>query len=801
MAMSGGSLSSSRWSGRGRVVLIAVLIAVVGLAASAYAGLARGSAVRDVNERSFQSAAANLAAALRDRLDTDIQLTGTMRAIAALEPNAGQTRYEAWYAQLQRGESAELQGADAALIVPVAASKLAAFEQRLLADPAFRKKLGSGTYQVLPAGSRATYCLSQAIVGPAVGITSYALTLDYCAPEFPLIGRSPFPALIQTLASSGSFVVTPVPLSPGGTLVAIGAAVYRPGSPLATAAQRRAAVIAYIATTFDSDALIRSVIDQQRAVVLALYHRNVGGGRQLIGRAGTSHAAGFSSRRDLGDGWVALISGTAGSTGSPTAQGLVVFAVGALLTALLILLYMSLARSRQRAWGLVGEKTEELEYRALHDALTGLPNRALVLDRAEQVLARARRRDVPVTALFMDVDGFKQINDRFGHKTGDEVLRQIGARLQSVLRGSDTVGRLGGDEFVVVLDCDGPDAAEPQRVAERILGALRAPLELPDGAHPHVSVSASIGIATSLPDSAEDLLQEADIAMYQAKAAGKSGYVLFAKEMEVAASERASLEMDLADALETDQLFLDYQPLLDLETEQVVAVEALLRWQHPTRGVITPDGFIPIAESSGLIAPIGRWVLHNACGQAAAWRARGFAVGLAVNVSPRQLERADFPAEVRAALADSGLEPAALTLDISEATLARRPASAAQLLAELKAVGVGIAVDDFGAGYASLGHLHRFGVDAVKIDRSFIGGLTDDATADAVAHTLIKLGKTLGITTVAEGVEHDTQLRRLRAEGCDLAQGFLFARPLTPEALEHFLEQRSTIRPRAALQR
>jgi diguanylate cyclase (GGDEF)-like protein len=487
---------------------------------------------------------------------------------------------------------------------------------------------------------------------------------------------------------------------------------------------------------------------------------------------------------------VLAVSGTAPGEAAASAQGIVVFAIGALLTLLLFGFYRVLALSRQRAWGLVGEKTQELEYRVLHDVLTGLPNRHLVLDRVEQVLARARRIDVPVTVLFVDIDGFKQINDRFGHQTGDDVLRQVGQRLRGVLRDSDTVGRLGGDEFVLVLDCAGPDAAHPERVADRILAALRKPLELPASGHAPAVISASIGIASALRDSAEDLLHDADVAMYQAKAAGKGGYVLFEASMQAAVADRLNLELDLADALEADQLYIDYQPVMNLATEQVVGVEALMRWQHPTRGVIEPDGFIPIAEASGMIVPIGRWVLAEVCAQGAAWRAKGFQIGVSVNITARQFERAEFLDDVRGALAKGGLEPAWLTLEITEATMVRRPANTGRLLAALRELGVAIAVDDFGTGYSSLGYLRQFPIDAVKIDRSFVDGLTSSGDARALTHTLIQLGKTLGIKTLAEGVEQRSQLHKLRAEGCDLAQGFLFAQPLSPEELERFLEER-----------
>jgi diguanylate cyclase (GGDEF)-like protein len=488
-----------------------------------------------------------------------------------------------------------------------------------------------------------------------------------------------------------------------------------------------------------------------------------------------------------GEGRLVDVSGTTDRTVSTDAQGLFVLGSRLLVTVLVFLLYRVLSRSRQRAWGLVGEKTDELAYHALHDRLTDLPNRRLVLDRAEQILARARHQDAPVTALFVDIDGFKQINDRFGREAGDEVLRQVAARLKTILRDNDTVGRLGGDEFVMLVDSLGLNVA-PELLAERILDVLRQPIELPEAAHPPVSVTASIGIATGRPVSAEDLMADAGLALHKAKAVGKEGYVKFESAMQTAAQDRIHLEMDLADALDADQFFLVYQPMLDLETERVVGVEALLRWRHPTSGVIPPDVFIPIAEGNGSIVPIGRWVLEQACTQGAVWSRKGHRLNISVNVSARQLERTEFVEEVDAALHRSGLDPATLTLEITETVLMRKPDTTARLLAELKALGVRIAVDDFGTGYSSLAYLRQFPVDSLKIDRAFITGFTLSREAHALTHTLIQLGKALGLQTHAEGVEYHSQVRGLQREGCDLAQGFLFARPLTPEAVESFLD-------------
>ncbi len=777
-------------SGRIRAALIGTLIVVVGVAGSAFIAIEWRSSVIDSNKQSFRSTATDASDALSSELETNIGLTRTLRARAAMGTQDGESGFLLWYRELQRGAPAPPHVV-ATLIARVPASGLPAFRRQVEADPAFRSVVSS-KFKVVPSGNRPVYCLTRAIVGSAGGASLYPGLLDYCAPT--AAGPSPYLGLVRTATDTGTFIVTPLPASGGHSLVAIGAAVYRRGASIATVAARRAALTGLIGTTFDATALIRDVVGT-RSLTVALYHQDIGGPTQLIARVGGNpkgRLRGSSERTSLGEGWQIDVSGTAGRGVPANLQGLIGLGFGLLVTGLVFLLYRVLSRSRQEAWGLVGEKTEELEHLALHDPLTGLPNRTLVLDRAEQILARARRLDVPVTALFMDIDGFKQINDRFGHQVGDEVLRKVGARLQAVLRASDTVGRLGGDEFVMLVDTVGLDAG-PELVAERILDVLRQPIELPPPAQSPVSVTASIGVATGRPISAEALLQDADLAMYKAKTAGKNGYALFESAMQTAAQDRIHLEMDLAEALQADQLFLAYQPMLDLKDKRVVGVEALLRWRHPTRGVVAPDTFIPIAEESGLIVPIGRWVLEQACLQVAAWRAKGYVVDMSINVSARQLERTEFVEEVRAALHESDLDASALTLEITETVLMRKPDATAHLLGELKQLGVRIAVDDFGTGYSSLAYLRQFPVDSLKIDRSFIAGLAHSGEAHALTHTLIELGKALGLQTLAEGVEEQVQAHQLRNEGCDLAQGFLFARPLTPDAVESFLDVNSGV--------
>ncbi len=439
-------------------------------------------------------------------------------------------------------------------------------------------------------------------------------------------------------------------------------------------------------------------------------------------------------------------------------------------------------------WDLSERKAleERLRHLAFHDPLTGLPNRALVLDRAEQMLAKARRSPSVVAALHIDIDAFKHVNDSFGHAAGDQLLRVVGERLQGVVREQDTVGRLGGDEFVVLLESAPPDAP-PELVAERIIEVLGHPIELRESGKV-LSVSASVGISVGWRDSAEQLLRDADFALYEAKELGKDRYAIFEERMQRDAEDRLTLEIDLHDALAQGQLFLLYQPTFDLDTRTVIGVEALIRWRHPTRGVLPPDSFIPLSEQTGLIVPIGRWVLREACEQAARWRAQGYKIGMSVNVSAYQLDRDGLVEDVRGALEDSQIAPQSLTLEITETALMHDVNGATLRLNALKELGVRIAIDDFGTGYSSLAYLRQFPVDALKIDRSFISGIAASSQSAAIIHTLVQLGKTLSIETLAEGIEDEDQLEQLQHERCDHGQGFLFARPLDVKAVEDFLQ-------------
>jgi diguanylate cyclase (GGDEF)-like protein len=443
-------------------------------------------------------------------------------------------------------------------------------------------------------------------------------------------------------------------------------------------------------------------------------------------------------------------------------------------------------------------REEELAFLATHDALTGLPNRTLILDRTEQMLARSRRGQTPAAALFIDLDNFKDINDTLGHRAGDELLRAVAARLEGATRDSDALGRLGGDEFVVISE-ELSLAAGPELVAERLLDALKHPFNIGLGEKTRVSVRASIGIAIAEESSAEDLLRNADIAMYRAKWDGKNRYAVFEAGMQETVQNRMELEMDLREALANDEFFLAYQPTIDLSDMRPTGVEALIRWRHPERGILQPDAFIPLLEETGLIAEVGKWVLDQACAQGAAWRAAGYPIAMAVNVSARQLDSDQITDDIEAALTLSGLEAEALTIEVTETTLMRNAEETARRLVTIKELGVRIAIDDFGTGYSSLAHLQRFPVDALKIDRSFIAGLKSNREGETLVHSLVQLGKALSIETFAEGIEQHDELSLLRDEACDSGQGFLFARPLDVAATEAFLRSSAEETAPAAL--
>jgi diguanylate cyclase (GGDEF)-like protein len=424
---------------------------------------------------------------------------------------------------------------------------------------------------------------------------------------------------------------------------------------------------------------------------------------------------------------------------------------------------------------------QDAVHQAFHDSLTGLPNRLLLMDRLDHALARAARVGTETAVLFVDLDAFKTVNDSLGHAAGDELLREAAGRLLSCVRSADTAARFGGDEFVVLLE--DVDEQRVARVANRILDAMNEPFAVRNR---QVFIGASIGIAVG-HDQADDLLRNADLALYRAKAKGRGQKQAFEPEMHVAMVERLELEEGLAHALRRAELVLHYQPLIDLRSERLVGVEALVRWQHPDRGLLPPGEFIPVAEDSRLMLPLGRWVLAEACRQVADWRRDHPAahdLTVCVNFSSAQFTDPTLVGGVRETLADSGLPPKRLVIELTETALLRDTETMVDRMMDLKALGVRLAVDDFGTGNASLRHLARFPVDVLKVDRSFVSEIGVDRRQTAIAGAIINLGEDLGMAVVAEGIETPDQLAHLRSLGCDFGQGFYLGRPVPPAELE-----------------
>jgi len=437
---------------------------------------------------------------------------------------------------------------------------------------------------------------------------------------------------------------------------------------------------------------------------------------------------------------------------------------------------------------------EQLQHQAFHDPLTGLANRAVFIDRVEHALSRSRRGPARLAILFLDLDNFKTINDGMGHAAGDALLVAVGARLLTCLRPGDTAARLGGDEFAILLEETADDDA-PRRVAERIHEALARPVTIQGR---EIVIGTSIGITTSTArgEGAAELLRNADAAMYVAKRTGTNRTQVFEPTMHAAAVRRLELNVDMRRATELEEFTVHYQPVVRLDDGSVVGLEALIRWNHPTRGLVGPNEFITLAEETGLIVAIGRMVLERACRELRTWQDAvpgGAALTVSVNVSARQLQDGSFVASVADALDAASLDPSSLILEITESVVMADADAAVDRLGELKALGVRLAIDDFGTGYSSLGYLRRLPVDTLKVDRSLIAGVDDDRDALSLAEMVLRLGRTFRLQTIAEGVERESQARALRGVGFELAQGYRYSRPIPPEAVVGIL--RGTQRP------
>jgi len=798
------ALGGERPGRRRRILLVAAASAVLvaGVAGSVVGGVALDHGQQVAARDTTGDTAAAVAAAAGDAVRADLNFTAAVAGLVATSPSVTNAQLRAW--SDTTGVRARYPGTAGFIVAePVTAAQLPGFVAAVQADPPAGMKVSP--YAVFPPGPRPLYCLIRYVVLYAP--SPLPAGIDLCSMSVATLNRItstglstllPFRSL---LAQVPERYVTAVGRALRGLFITI-TPLYRGGAAPATAAGRVAAGTGWAIGTFDTRTLLRSAVGDATELRASLQFRSATGNWQPVGAAGTTAGAVETSIQAVNGGPAideALRVVVARSVPSTAlGEGLLVGAAGSTASIFLFGFFVFLATSRRRAMRLVEQRTAELRHQALHDALTGLPNRALLFDRAQQMLLRARRHPMAVGALYVDLDNFKDINDTFGHQAGDQLLKAVAARLDAALRADDTVGRLGGDEFLVLVEGASLDAG-PELVAERLQAVLAEPFVLDTPESRAITVHASIGAAVGLREGADELIRDADVALYAAKAAGRDRFVVFEPEMQTAVQDRLSLEMDLQHAIDHGELFVLYQPIFDLRSVAAKGVEALVRWRHPTRGVVAPDEFIPMAEETGLVVPLGRFVLDEACRQAAAWRSDGYEIDVAVNVSARQLESEHFPEEVRRTLDRHHLPASTLTLEITETTIMKDTEATAGVLAQLKKLGVRIAIDDFGTGYSSLAYLRNFPIDALKIDRSFITRVSQTEESAALIHTLIQLGKALGIETLAEGIEERAQLATLQREQCDSGQGFLFGRPLDPDTIEGFFAKVPTAADAAAV--
>ena len=758
-------------------LIVAIAILAVGAVGSYLAGDAVARNDAQASRLRFVATSQDIASTLKLSLVREQDLVVDAGALFVTGAHPSQQQFREWVdASRTFVRYPELTGIAEVVIVP--ASGLGAFEARSRVDPA--GLLGPGrTFDVTPPGTRPYYCFAN-VSQSRTGTFVLPAGFDYCD---TVLG-----AEFLKVRDSGTETYLPYGSGQSEQLV-LGTPMYSTGEVPATLSQRRQAFVGWIGTEVVPNVLLTTALSNHRGTAVAFVYRGSATSASVTFKEGVVPRGASSTTVQLNNGWyVEAFAVVAGAGILSNANALVLFLAVLLFSLSLATLTVVLGTSRSRALKMVHERTDQLQHLALHDPLTGLPNRALILDRIDRMMARARRDGSALAVLFLDLDNFKDINDTLGHDAGDQLLIGVGTRLSTMLRSADTVGRLGGDEFVILAEGDvlAPGA---EAVAERILDVLRAPFEISASDLP-LSVTASIGVASGTRERPEDLLRDADIAMYRAKSEGKHCAIMFQPAMQQVVDDQRSLALDLSTILEADQLFLLYQPTIDLATGAFTGVEALLRWRHPVKGVIMPNDFIPALESGGMIIAVGAWVLQEACRQGALWHSQGHRFSVSVNISGKQLERDRIVDDVRDALAASGFDPTKLILELTETTLMHDVDDTIGRLGALKSLGVHLAIDDFGTGYSSLAYLRQFPIDILKIDRSFVSGIVDTHEAAALVHTLVQLGKALGLETIAEGIESDEQRRQLVVERVDVGQGFLFARPMDVEAVNDFLASR-----------
>jgi diguanylate cyclase (GGDEF)-like protein len=791
----GGSGGWSAWMGspRARWTAIALVCAVAGILATVLGAraVARDEAAQERTDFKLSSTEVGGRLKLAVQQHEDMQLSAA--TFFAAKPRASHAEFNAW-ASWMHAPARYPALARLALVAQIPAAELAAFETALgytpptAATPAAAPRLGlrggvtpgissrllaaqttrsANTLHIVPPGERPYYCLTVASLARPP-LHRPPTNVDMCPGEASLLAAR----------DSGTTHYAPATVN-GVPGLAVDVPVYRGGTPPRTVAARRASFVGWLRQLLTPGALVSRALQGHSDVALSLVHHGGSGSVEFAG--GATHGGGQSVPIALQRGWSAT------AYAAPVAAGIFSYSdstwllIGGCLLSLLVAAALLLLGSRGRLPS--GRRGAAVPNEDLYDPLTGLPNRALTLDRAERILARVGRQPGMLAgALFVDVDWLKDVNEKLGPAAGDQLLTIVAERLENVARSHDTVGRLGGDEFVVLVEA-AARGVRLDRLARRVIEALHKPVEL-EGFGPSFFLSVSIGVAFGRYADVDELLRDARFALDAAKAAGKDRYTIYNANMRSVIEERGLLEVDLNRAVQDKQFHLLYQPIYDLRTERVVGLEALIRWLHPTRGVLPPGEFLPLAEETGLIVPIGRWVLEEACAHAAAWNVTGHRLGISVNVSAKQINRDGFVTDVRRALQESGLDPVLLTLEIAEETVLLDVAAATSRIEELKQLGVRVAIDDFGSGYAYRSDLQRMSLDFLKVDRSSLAASDDEDYRNWLLEAIVVLGRDMSLTVIGKGVETPEQLRTLKVMGCTMAQGFYLAKPVPAEGVE-----------------
>jgi len=769
-------------------IAAAVACVIAGVLASVLGArsLARSDSAK-ARHAATQSAAV-ISSGVKAAIQHQEDLTLTAAGFFADHPTATAAEFHTWAkwvkASRRYPELAELR-----LLTPVAAAGLAAFALRTIPGAASTPRTSAGVapatlarstaavraLHVIPPGERALYCFAIAGLARSV-VRSLPAGTDYCA-------RTP-----SLLAARDSGISRYAPTSVAGEqALRIETPVYRGGVAPATVAGRRAAFVGWLQEVLLPNVVLANAVAGHAGVAARLrYH---GGSTNPLFTSASPAAGALAATTSFHNGWSLKTFVPVPAAGiSADGRAVALLIGGCLLSALIgaLVLMLGLARGGTRAPRIAkGARPEEL-----YDPLTSLPNRGLTLDLAERTLARTGRQSGMLAgALIVDVDWFKDVNDKLGTAAGDQLLKTVAERLERVVRANDTVGRLDGDRFVILCEA----AARGVRLdslARRVIEAMHEPVVLDDFG-PSFFVTASIGVAYGRYEQPEDLLRDSQLALDAAKAAGKDGYTVFNANMRSVIESQAVLEAELNAGLQEGQFFILYQPICDLGTRAVVGFEAMIRWKHPTQGILTPAEILPAAEETGLIVPIGRWVLEEACARAAAWNVSGHRIGVSVMVSGRQLHRDGFAIDVRRALQQSGIEPSLLTLEIAEGAVMDDVAAAAQRLGEIKLLGVKVAVDDFGHTYARRSDLERLPLDFLKVDPANLAASDDEDYRNWLLEAILSLGRDLSLTVIAKGIETEEQMTRLKVMGCALAQGYFMGEPTPTAGVEAVLAARA----------